>query len=96
MKQIGPAKCDPATDKQGDSKDIKKRGDKSATVNPALRDSSTGSVKCQFCSFEHSATDCPMFYELKKQSAARRREFFPGRPDKDVKRKGAKGSQELD
>ena len=75
---------------------IKKRGDKSATANPALRDDSAGSVKCQLCSLEHSATDCPMFYELKKQSATRRGEFFPGRPDKDGKRKGAKGSQELD
>ena len=71
MKQIGPAKCDPVPDKQSDGKDIKKRGDKSATVNPALRDGSEGSVECQPCSLEHSVTDCPMFYELKKQSAAR-------------------------
>ncbi len=65
MKQIGPAKCDPVPDKQGDGEDIKKRGDKSATANPGLRDGSVGSVKCQLCSREHSATDCPMFYELK-------------------------------
>jgi hypothetical protein len=37
-----------------------------------------------------------MFYELKKQSAARHRDFFPCRPDKDGKSKGANGSQDLD
>ncbi len=37
-----------------------------------------------------------MFYELKKQSAAKHEELFPDRPDKDGKRKGVKGSQELD
>ena len=96
MKQIGPAKCDSATVKQSDGKDSKKKGDKSATANPALKSDIESSIKCQICSLEHSAKDCPMFYELKKQSAARRGELLPGRPDKDSKRKGSKGSQELD
>ena len=96
MKQIGPAKCDSATVKQGDGKDSKKKGDKSATANPALKSDIGSPIKCQICSLEHSAKDCPMFYELKKQSTTRRGELFPGRPDKDGKRKGAKGSQELD
>ena len=71
MKQIGPAKCDSALDKQSDGKDNKKKGDKSATANPALKGGNESSTKCQLCSLEHSALDCPMFYELKKQSQAR-------------------------
>ena len=34
--------------------------------------------------------------ELRKQSAAKRGELLPGKSDKDGKRKGAKGSQNLD
>jgi hypothetical protein len=37
MKPIGPAKCDSPSDKSSDGKDSKKRSDKSATANPALR-----------------------------------------------------------
>ena len=93
---MGPAKCTLQMDKQGDSKDGKKKGDKSATANPAFKDGIAGSLKCQLCSLDHSATDCPTFQELRKQSATKRGELLPGKSDKDGKRKGAKGSQNLD
>ncbi len=34
---MGPAKCESTPDKQSDGKDGKKKGDKSATANPAFK-----------------------------------------------------------
>ena len=83
------------SDKQGDEKDSKKKGDKSALVNPALKSGNEGSIICQICLLEHSAINCPLVKELRNQSAVRRGELFPGKSDKDGKKKGAKGSQEF-
>ena len=95
MKQIGPAKCDSPTDKSSEGKDSKKKSDKQ-TANPAFRSGAEGSITCQICSSEHSAKECPLFFELKKQSAIRRGELFPGKSDKDGKRKGTKDGKERD
>ena len=87
-KQIGPARCHSSADMQSDGKDNKKKGDKSAEGNQAIKEGDTSSTKCQLCSHNHSAT---LFQELRKQSAANRRgALFPGKLDKDCKRKGAK------
>ena len=76
---MGPVKSQ-QSDKQGDEKDSKKKGDKSALLNPALK---SGSIICQICQLEHSVINCPLVKELENQSAVRRGELFPGKSDKD-------------
>ncbi len=78
MKQIGPTKCDVPADKQNDGKDKKKKGDKQAVANPAIKDSATSSKQCQLCSLDHNATEFPLFQELKIQRATKQGELFPG------------------
>ncbi len=54
---MGPAKCELTSDKQSDGKDGKKKGDKSATANPALKDGLK--PVCLICRMEHGALQCP-------------------------------------
>jgi hypothetical protein len=85
---MGPAKCGPISEKQSDGKDGKKKGDKSATANPAFKDGLK--PVCQICGMEHEALQCPKFETMLKQCAAKRGELFPSLSDKDGKGKGAK------
>ncbi len=66
----------------------KKKGDKSATVNPATKDGLQ--AKCQICQSEHSAKDCPCFKDLLKKYAVRRGDLLPGLPEKDGKEEESK------
>ena len=84
-KQIGPARHGSSANKQSDGKDSKKKGDKSAVENPAIRDGAASTERCQLCTLFHSATDCPMFQALKKQSAAKLGELLPGKSTRKVK-----------
>ncbi len=66
IKQTGNTKCDASADKQSDGKDTKKKGDKLAAANPAIKDSTASSKQCQLSSHDHNATECPLFQELRK------------------------------
>ena len=95
MKQVGPAKCDASADKQSDGKDNEKKGDKSAVSNQRIRDGAASSKKCQICRFDHTATDCTMFQELRKQRATKQGEHFAAKSDKDDKKRGAQANRQV-
>jgi hypothetical protein len=81
---------------KSDGKDSKKKNDKSAVANPAISDGDAGSVTCKTCRMNHSATNCPRFQAMQQEDVVRRGELFPGKSDKDGKKRGAKTNHNIE
>jgi hypothetical protein len=77
---MGQAKSTPSTEK--------KKGEKSTSANPAIRDDAQ--VRCQICQLEHTARDCPQYQNMLKQASTKRGDLFPGQSNKERRRGGAK------
>ena len=77
---------------KGSQQSEKKKGEKPATANPAIKDGM--SVQCQICGCKHSASECPEIIGALKQSSIRRGKLLPGETDKDRRRKGNKGESD--
>ena len=82
---VGPTKSNSLSEK--------KKGDKSATANPAFKDGIA--IQCQICGNEHSAKDCPAFKEKTKKDAVKRGELFPGQTDQSGKRRTLSKPQKM-
>jgi hypothetical protein len=65
-------------------------------ANPAISNGDASSVTCQICSMNHSTTHCPRFWAGQQTDAVRRGELFPGKSDKDGKRKVVEAGQGFD
>ncbi len=92
-KIFGPVKREPQVVKQSDGKDGKKKSDKPAVANPAISNGDASSVTCQICSMNHNATNCPRSRAMMQEDAVKRGEHFPGKSDKDGKRKVVKAGK---
>ncbi len=88
MKQIGPAKCDSPTDKSSQVK--AKRARKRVTRQPRTQHSGAVMKVQSLVKYALSV------FLAQEQSAIRRGELFPGKSDKDGKRKGTKDGKERD